>query len=111
MSEKKEVESSDVEELRGVLRTVREEIPGLLKDMLPLIKELMAFTVTEEQAKDKAKAIATFYKELIASGIDKEQAQRITEEQFASPMELAKVVLGERRHQREKEEEETETSD
>ncbi len=96
MSEKKEVESSDVEELRGVLRTVREEIPGLLKDILPLIKELMAFTVTEEQAKDKAKAIATFYKELIASGIDKEQAQRITQEQFASPMELAKVVLGSR---------------
>ena len=80
----------DVEELREVLKVVREEVPGLLKDITSPLKELLgiAFTTTEEEAEKRAKAIAKFYKELINAGIDKDVALEMTKSSFINPMDV-----------------------
>ncbi len=84
----------DTEELKEVLKVVREEVPGLLKDIVVPLKELIgiAFTTTEEEAEKKAKAIAKFYKELIAAGIDKETVLQMTQSNFTSPMDVMKEL-------------------
>ncbi|MEM3449812.1 MAG: hypothetical protein QXU11_02445 [Thermoproteota archaeon] len=91
---KKERGMEDVEELREVLKTLREEVPGLLKDIVGPLKELMGTSLTEEQARERAKAIATFYKELIAAGMKEEVAIEMVKNQFISPAELIRNVLG-----------------
>jgi hypothetical protein len=84
----------DVEELKEVLKTVREEVPGLLKDVVGPLKELMGTTLTEEQAREKAKAIAAFYKELVSAGIKEDVALELVKGQFVSPAEIIKSVFG-----------------
>ena len=95
---KREIEimrhSEDVEELREVLKTVREEVPGLLKDIVGPLKELMGTSLTEEQARERARAIATFYKELVAAGMKEDVAIELVKNQFISPAELIKNMLG-----------------
>ncbi|MGQ9596069.1 MAG: hypothetical protein ACUVUS_01595 [Thermoproteota archaeon] len=100
----KKVELEDIEELRGVLKTVREEVPGLLKDIVGPLKELMGISMTEEQARERAKAIATFYKELINAGIKEDVAMELLKNQFVSPMELIKGAMGHAKFKKEKEE-------
>ena len=84
----------DMEELREVLKVAREEVPGLLTDITGPLKELMGivFTMTEEEAEGKAKAIAKFYNELIKAGIDKETALEMTKGNFVSPADLLKEL-------------------
>lgn len=108
MEERKEVELSkietekeretkhieDIEEFREVMKTLREEVPGLLKDIVGPLKELMGTSLTEEQARERARAIATFYKELTAAGIREEVAIELVKNQFISPAELIRNVLG-----------------
>jgi hypothetical protein len=81
---------SDVEELREVLKVVREEVPGLLKDITGPLKEILGitFATTEEEAERKAKAIARFYKELVDAGIDKDVALQMTQSNFINPMDI-----------------------
>lgn len=86
-------EVKDIEELKAVLKTVREEVPGLLKDLVGPIKELMTVTMTEEQAREKAKAIAAFYKELIAAGMEEKDAAELVKSQFLSPSEVFRNLL------------------
>ncbi|MBS7657531.1 MAG: hypothetical protein QW797_04650 [Thermoproteota archaeon] len=88
------VEGKDVEELREVLKTVREEVPGLLKDIVGPLKEIMGTSLTEEQARERAKAIAAFYKELIAAGMKEDVALELVKNQFVSPAELIKNMMG-----------------
>jgi hypothetical protein len=92
MSEKPKEERrhkvEDVEDLREVLKAVRSEVPGLLKDITGPLKELMTLAADEKQAKERAKAIAVFYKELVAGGISEEAAMKMTEQQFASPVSI-----------------------
>lgn len=83
----------DIEELREVLKTVRSEVPGLLKDITGPLKELMTMSADEKQAKERAKAIATFYKELVAGGLSEEIAMKMTEQQFASPVSILEKVM------------------
>lgn len=83
----------DVEELRDVLKTIREEIPGLLKDIVGPLKELMGTSMTEEQARERAKAMANFYKELINAGMKEDVAMELLKNQFVSPIELIKSVM------------------
>jgi hypothetical protein len=90
----KEVEwEEDVEELKEVLKTVREEVPGLLRDIVGPLKELMGTTLTEEQARERAKAIAAFYKELVAAGMKEDVAMELVRSQFISPAELIKSLM------------------
>ncbi|NHJ32081.1 MAG: hypothetical protein FK732_04395 [Asgard group archaeon] len=84
----------DMEDLREVLKVAREEVPGLLKDITGPVKELLGivFTVTEEEAESKAKAIAKFYNELIKAGIEKDTALEMTKGNFVSPADLLKEL-------------------
>jgi hypothetical protein len=98
----KEIEKEhDVEELKEVLKTVREEVPGLLRDIVGPLKELMGTTLTEEQARERAKAIAAFYKELVAAGMKEDVAMELVRSQFISPAELIKSVMGQVQRKRE----------
>ncbi|MEM2940578.1 MAG: hypothetical protein QW304_03385 [Thermoproteota archaeon] len=104
MGEEKEMgEIKDVKELKEVLKTVREEVPGLLKDIVGPLKELMGTSLTEEQARERAKAIATFYKELLAAGMKEDVAMDLVKSQFISPAELIRNVLGQISQRREEE--------
>ncbi|MBI2126436.1 MAG: hypothetical protein HYU02_03865 [Thaumarchaeota archaeon] len=85
----------DIEELRKVLKTVREQVPGLLKDISAPVKELMTITLYEKQTKERAKAIAAFYKELVAAGMNEETAIKMTEQQFVNPVAFVLGKLGE----------------
>lgn len=87
-----ENEEKEIKELKEVLKTIREEVPGLLNDIVGPLKELMTVTMTEEQAKEKAKAIATFYKELISAGIKEEDAIELIKSQFLSPSDVFKFL-------------------
>lgn len=86
----KEKEMPESEELRQVLKVMSAELPTMLSAIVPPLKELMGLSMTEGQAKDKAKAIAAFYKELTASGIDKETAEKLVERQFVTPLDVFK---------------------
>jgi len=101
--EEKEVEREmkDVEELKEVLKTVREEVPGLLRDIVGPLKELMGTTLTEEQARERAKAIAAFYKELVAAGMKEDVAIELVRGQFISPAELIKSLMSQAHKKRE----------
>jgi 3-deoxy-D-manno-octulosonic acid (KDO) 8-phosphate synthase len=92
-----ETEEAEIKELKEVLKTVREEVPGLLKDIVGPLKELMTTTMTEEQAKEKAKAIAAFYKELVAAGIKEEDAIDLVKSQFLSPSDIFKLLASQTR--------------
>lgn len=111
MSEEKEARkpgkgASDVEELREVLSVVRGEIPALLREVIGPLRELMTLTYTPEQARERARAIAAFYKELTDAGIPKEDALQLVRDNFINPMALIRGVFSERRHRAEEEEEE-----
>lgn len=84
----------EAEELKEVLKAVREEVPGLLKDIVGPLKELMGTSLTEEQARERAKAIAAFYKELVAAGMREDVAMELVQSQFISPAELIRNVMG-----------------
>lgn len=90
----REHHDEDIEELRQVLKTVREEVPGILKDIVGPLKELMGTSLTEEQARERARAIATFYKELVSAGMKEDVAIELVKNQFVSPAELIRNVLG-----------------
>ena len=92
-----ETEEAEIKELKEVLKTVREEVPGLLKDIVGPLKELMTTTMTEEQAKEKAKAIAAFYKELVVAGIKEEDAIDLVKSQFLSPSDIFKLLASQTR--------------
>jgi len=91
--EEKVEESKDIRELREVLSTVRQEVPGLLRDIVDPLKEILGLSMTEEQARAKAKAIAGFYKELLEAGIEKELAAKMTNDQFITPLAALQTIM------------------
>jgi len=86
--ERSSKEMPSAEEVRETLRAVREEVPGLLRELVGPLKELLVMSLDEEQARHRARAIAAFYKELIEAGMDKEAALALTKEQFVNPVSL-----------------------
>jgi len=98
-----EEESRDVEELREVLSIVRSEVPGLLKDLIGPLKELMSLSVSPEEARERARAIAAFYNELIEQGFPADLALELTRENFVNPYSLLKEMFSSGR-KKEKEE-------
>ena len=75
-TEKERVSAAVITE---ILNVIKEKGPGILSAFL---KELMSISVTEEQARQKARAVAAFYKELIGEGMDKYDAKDLLEKQF-----------------------------
>ncbi len=58
---------SDPEELAGVFSALREQVPGLIEDIMDAV-------YSPERAEKMAKSVATFYKTLIENGIDEQDA-------------------------------------
>ena len=56
-----------VEDLRELLETVSDQVPGLLKGLRNVI-------YSKEAAENMADAVSTFYKKLVDAGIPKEEA-------------------------------------
>jgi len=57
----------NVEDLRELLATVSDEVPGLLRGLRNVI-------YSKEAAENMADAVSTFYKKLVDAGIPKEEA-------------------------------------
>lgn len=93
MSGEKAKKEEHLEEFRDFLRIVREEVGPLLKDLVGPLKEILGTTFTPEEARDRAKSIGVFYKELTEAGMDKESVLRIIEKNFTPPTEVIKSVL------------------
>ncbi len=83
----------DAEELREVLSVLRSEVPSLIRSLMEPLKELMDLTYNPERARERAKAIASFYKELVDQGIPEDLALKITKEHFINPMSVIKSVM------------------
>ena len=83
----------DVEELREVFSVLRSEVPGLMRGLIEPLKELMDLTYNPERARERAKAIASFYKELVDQGIPEDLALKITKEHFINPMSVIRSVM------------------
>jgi len=116
MGEEKEKrrEMEDIEELRAVLKVVREEVPPLIRGIVDPLKEILGITLTEEQARQRARAIAVMYKELVNAGMPPQDAMRIVETQTvnltALVRDLLQGVFGESMAKRGRREEEREIS-
>jgi len=85
--------SEDIEELREVLSVIRREIPDLLKGLIEPVREFMDLTYNPERAKERARAIAAFYRELIDQGIPEDLALKLTREYFVNPMSIVKAMM------------------
>ena len=97
MGEEKEKRRSkdieDIEELRTVLKVVREEVPPLIRGIVDPLKEILGITLTEEQARQRARAIAVMYKELVNAGMPPQDAMRIVETQTVNLTALVRDLL------------------
>ncbi len=89
-------ESEDIEELRELIQLIGEEIPGLLKKIIEPLKELMDMTYNVEKARERARAIAAFYKELVDQGVPQELALKLVKDHFINPMSVLKAIMGKR---------------
>jgi len=74
MSEKSEM---DAKELKEILNTVSTEIPKLLESIGKVFSN-------PENANQIGKAVAQFYKELVAAGMTPQQAYEMTRDYMAS---------------------------
>ena len=72
MSEGKEKEEKDAEELKEILGVVSKEVPAL-------IRSIIGSVFSEEAGKDMGKAAAAFYKELKQGGMPEDTAVKMTE--------------------------------
>ena len=83
----------DVEELKEIFSVLRSEVPGLLKGLIEPLKEIMDLTYNPERARERAKAVASFYKELVDQGIPEDLALKLTKEHFINPMSVLESVM------------------
>lgn len=85
MSDEEKEGKTDVEELRGVLDVVTQQVPGLLKGLRDVL-------YSKEAAESMADAVGTFYKKLVESGIPKEEALEMARGYMINLRELFKGV-------------------
>lgn len=91
--ERRREEMEDVEELREILKVVREEIPPLIRGVVEPLREILGISLTEEQARQRARAIAIMYKELVDAGMPPHDALRIVESQTVDLNVLVRDVI------------------
>ncbi|AIF69751.1 hypothetical protein PAP_06780 [Palaeococcus pacificus DY20341] len=82
MGEKESKE--DVEELKEVLGTVSEYLPTIMDSIFNPIKDLLNDIYDPDKAEKLGKNVATFYKELVAAGMDPDKAFELTKEYMDS---------------------------
>jgi hypothetical protein len=98
-------EISDVEELKEIFSVLGKEVPNLLKGLMDPLKELMDILYTPEKVRERAKAIASFYRELKDQGLPDELIVELIKQHFENPMSLIKSIISERGREEFEEEE------
>jgi len=78
-------EKSDIEELEGVLKTISEQIPALIKGIIGSI-------FSAEAGRNMGAAAANFYKELKAGGIPDEVAIKMTQDYVKTFTDLGDLI-------------------
>lgn len=79
-------EMPDAEELRKIMQTLSETVPGLLESMTKVI-------YGEKESANFGRAVANFYKTLVDAGMSSEQAFRLTRD-YMSNISLGNIVKG-----------------
>jgi hypothetical protein len=98
-------EISDVEELKEIFSVLGKEVPNLLKGLMDPLKELMDILYNPEKVRERAKAIASFYRELKDQGLPDELIVELIKQHFENPMSLIKNIISERGREEFEEEE------
>jgi hypothetical protein len=98
-------EISDVEELKEIFSVLGKEVPNLLKGLMDPLKELMDILYNPEKVRERAKAIASFYRELKDQGLPDELIVELIKQHFENPMSLIKSIISERGREEFEEEE------
>ncbi len=80
--------------VRGLIRRSKEK-----REVSEAGARAMGTALTEEQARERAKAIAALYKELVAAGMKEDAAMELVRSQFISPAEPVKAHAVEERKQ------------
>jgi len=83
--EKAPKHTSDIEELKGVLGTVSEMVPSLIRGIVGSI-------FSAEAGRNMGAAAANFYKELKAAGMPEEVAIRMTEDYVKTFTDIGKLI-------------------
>jgi hypothetical protein len=79
-------EMPDAEELRKIMQTLSETVPGLLENLTKVL-------YGEKESAEFGKAVANFYKALIDAGMSSDQAFRLTRD-YMSNISLGNMVKG-----------------
>lgn len=98
----------DVEELKEVFSVLGKEVPNLLRGLMDPLKELLNMIYDPEKTRERAKAIASFYKELKDQGMPDSLIIELMKEHFVNPLSLLKSIVVERGKEHEEEEGEEE---
>ena len=94
MEKSKNVEiESDVQELKEVLQVVTKEIPTLIRSIIEPLKELLNEYLSPEAGKKRAQMVAAVYKELVESGIPREEALEIAKSQLVDVNTILKSIF------------------
>jgi hypothetical protein len=76
----------DAEELRKIMQTLSETVPGLLESLTRVI-------YGEKESADFGRAVANFYKTLVDAGMSSDQAFRLTRD-YMSNISLGNMIRG-----------------
>lgn len=87
---------TELEELKEVLSVLGREVPGLVRGLIGPLKELLNIIYDPEKTRERAKAIASFYKELKDQGIPDSLIIELMREHFVNPLSLLKSFTVER---------------
>ena len=79
-------EMPDAEELRKIMQTLSETVPGLLESLTKVI-------YGEKESTEFGKAVANFYKTLVDAGMSSDQAFRLTRD-YMSNISLGNMMRG-----------------
>ncbi len=72
----------DLEEMKEVFKTLREEVPGLIKEIIGPLRELIDSFYSEEAGRRRGKAVGAMYQELVKAGIPEREALEIAKSQL-----------------------------
>ena len=76
----------DAEELRKIMQTLSETVPGLLESLSKVL-------YGEKESAEFGKAVANFYKSLVDAGMSSDQAFRLTRD-YMSNISLGNMMRG-----------------
>jgi hypothetical protein len=81
-------------EVKGAIIAVREEIANLMRESMYPLRDCVGLSIInhEDEAERKGKAIARFYKELIAADIDKAAALQMAQKLFIEPADMNNTI-------------------